>query len=178
MEHRTSASEKSVLAERAVSALESAQTSREQLQLAVDAADLAVWYYEPVRNVVGGDARLGTFFGLSELEGPAEIWLNAIVSEDRARVGDEFAASLAGAPYDIQYCVEVYGLRRCLHARAKITPQTDGTIRMIGVCEDITEQTTLAADLKRPWNGLLSSRRFPGPRSSTGISLQTGSVGV
>ena len=149
LEHRTIAMEKSELAEEAVRAWKLAEQSKEQLQLAVDSGDLAAWYYNPVRNIVGGDARMRSLFGIVLSEGPAEIWLAAVVEEDRERVAYEFAAGLAGSPYDTKYRVRVDGELRWLHARAKITPHPDGGVQMVGICEDVSREELLTNDLAR-----------------------------
>lgn len=113
---------------------------RTQLLLALEAASLASWYYDPLRNVVGGDALMGKLFGLEIPEGPAEIWLEAVMKEDRARVGKEFSAALEGAPYDTEYRVCVENKTRWLRARARIVEETGAGRRMLGICEDITER--------------------------------------
>ena len=98
-------------------------------------------------------------FGLRSSEAPTEIWLAAIFEADQARVGEEFAASLAGAPYETKYRVVVDGEIRWLHARARVIPNQDGTIRMVGICEDITREELLAAELAETEERLESERK-------------------
>ena len=149
LEHRLSSAANKALAVKEQEAREQAEADRERLWVAMDAASLAAWFYDPNRNIVGGDRRMAKLFGMSELEGPADVWLRAIVDEDRARVGQEFAASLEGAPYDTNYRVLVDGDLRWLHARAKIHKNVDGSSRMTGVCEDITREKLLTLDLAK-----------------------------
>lgn len=121
---------------------EETRDGRLQLLLALEAASLASWFYDPVRKVVGGDALMGKLFGLSVLEGPAEMWLAAIVPEDRERVSYEFGTGIAGMPYDTEYRVCVDGQVRWLRARAKLVHSAVAPSRMLGICEDITEWKT------------------------------------
>ena len=92
----------------------------------------------------------------------SELWLAAIVEEDRARVGEEFAASLAGAPYDTKYRVIVEGEIRWLHARARVQEHMVAGLRMIGVCEDVTREETLARELDRAQRRLAVAQEASG----------------
>lgn len=162
LEQRTVAVEKAELAAEAVRAMKVAEQNQEQLQLAMDSADLAAWYYDPVRNVVGGDARMQELFGVLAPEGPAEIWLAAVAEEDRVRVGKEFEASVAGAPYRTKYRVRVGEKIRWLHARATVTPLPEGNVRMVGICEDVSREESLAADLAKTVNRLTLAQNISG----------------
>ncbi len=148
----------------ASAACEKAEQARDRLQLSLDAAGVATWFYDPARNIVGGDAQMRTFFGLNLHEGPAALWLSAVLEADRSRVAKEFEASLLGAPYDTSYRVEAGGCIRWLHARAKVTPRHDGTVLMVGICEDISREESLAADLVETEQRLTTERRLAAER--------------
>lgn len=148
----------------AITGREEAEQNRQRLQMSLDAAHVATWFFDPAHNMVGGDERMSKLFGLSVREAPTEAWLSVILEADRARVRDEFAASLSGNPYDTRYRVTVDGRVRWLHARARITPPQDGAVRMVGICEDVTREETLAADLAHTEERLASERRFAASR--------------
>lgn len=122
---------------------------REHLKFAMAAANLAEWHYDPDLGIVGGDARMQEFFGLDRSEAPASVWIDAVAEEDRARVTEEFAAGLQGAPYDTQYRVVRGNTTRWLHARAKLTVDADGFTQMIGISEDVTREAELRIELAR-----------------------------
>lgn len=108
-----------------------------QLRLAIEAADLATWYFDPDQQIVGGDAKMGELFGISGAVGPAELWISRIHPEDRQRVSEEFAAALAGKPYDTSYRVQLGDQVRWLKAKARQV-EDDGKRRLVGLCEDVT----------------------------------------
>ena len=149
LEHRISSAVNAELAAKLKQSLLQAEEDRQRLRMAMDGAKLAAWYYDPARNVVGGDDRMAQLFGMAEPEGPAELWLQAIVEEDRERVSDEFAASVQGAPYDTQYRVAVNGEERWIHARAQLNGNGDGSVSMTGICEDVTREKTLKLDVAK-----------------------------
>ncbi len=162
LEARWVAREKSRLEVEAVTARNAAEAQRKALQSALDAVGIAVWFYDPDRNFIGGDARMQKLFGLGISEGPVELWLASISEEDRARVGKEFAASLAGAPHDTKFRVSVDGEIRWLHSRAKIAPDARGALRMTGVCEDVTREEELTAELNRTQSRLALAQEASG----------------
>lgn len=146
LEHQTIAVEKAELANEATRALELAERTNEQLQFAMDSTNLAAWYYEPTQNIFGGDSRMRTLFGVPEAEAALEVWLAAIVEQDRERVGTEFAASLMGRHYDTKYRVQVGDKLHWVHARARMIPIAEDRVRMVGICEDLGQDKALAAD--------------------------------
>jgi PAS domain S-box-containing protein len=119
-----------------------------QLALAVEAADLAAWFYDPAGDVIGGDARMSRLFGLPVFEAPAATWLAAVHAEDRDRVGKEFAAGIAGAPYETEYRVfHQDGTTRWVRAKAQLLSK-DGNSRMMGICEDVTVRKQVEQELR------------------------------
>lgn len=51
---------------------ENFRLSEAQMTLAAEAAGIASWFFDPMRNIVGGDALMGEIFGVERSEGPAE----------------------------------------------------------------------------------------------------------
>ena len=133
---------------RKLAELEKASAMREeQLALTVEAAGFATWFFDPDRDVIGGDAKMEHLFGLSRPEGPANVWLAAIHEDDRERVSKEFAGGLSGAPYDTEYRVHHRESVRWIRTKARAFGNK-GSIQMLGICEDITSRK-MAEDLLR-----------------------------
>ncbi len=118
-----------------------AESAAEKLALAIEAGDLAMWYYDSERQILGGDGRMARLFELTELVGPAGVWIDKIHPEDRERVADEFAAALRGEPYDTEYRLCHGTSARWVRAKAN---QFGGkhTPYLFGICEDITARKT------------------------------------
>lgn len=114
--------------------------SREQIQQALDSALLASWYYDPLRQMVGGDLRMQELFDLNGAEATAETWMAVVVDEDRPRVAAEFAASLNGAPYETEFRIAVHGDRLWIRSSAKLLWAGGKLARMVGICEDISRR--------------------------------------
>ncbi len=167
------------VAERTVELLERAQTEemlrrREgQLNLALEAADLATWFYDPERQIVGGDQKMARFFGLTIPEGPAALWLEPIVEEDRPRVGEEFAAAVQGAPYDTEYRLKkADGSIRWIRAKAQLVTDTI-TARLVGICEDVTRRKLIEESLRSTAERLIIAQKT-GRMASWQWDLTTG----
>ena len=122
--------------------------TEEHLRLAVDAADLAAWFYDPAMSVLGGDARMAELFGLSQIHAPLERWLEFIHPDDRDRVAQEFSTAVGGAPYTTEYRILIPGnTPRWVRAKAQLL-QEAGTSRLVGICEDITVRKRTEEDLR------------------------------
>jgi PAS domain S-box-containing protein len=126
---------------------ENLRQSEAQMTLAAEAAGIASWYFDPARNVVGGDALMGKIFGVPGSEGPAEDWLNAIHPEDRDRVGKEFADGVSGKPYDTEYRLLHGESLRWVRAKARLL-SAGGQQRMAGICEDVTSRKLIEESLR------------------------------
>jgi PAS domain S-box-containing protein len=137
LEQRRMLAEQRVQQARLSEAQETLTESEDRLSLAVEAAGFATWFYEPARNVVGGDAKMAELFGVAEMEGPVESWLAPVHLEDRERVNREFEASISGEPYDTEYRVLVGGSVRWIRAKARVSLEDDRH-RMVGICENVT----------------------------------------
>ena len=139
LEHRRALAEAKEEANRLEEARKELLLSETRFTLAADAAGIAYWYFNPGRNLVGGDERMGRLFGLPVTEGPVELWLRAVHPEDRERVGQEFADGLAGAPYDTEFRVMTADSFRWVRSKARLLSD-DPLRRMVGICEDITDR--------------------------------------
>ena len=123
------------------------QQTEAQMTLAAEAAGIASWFFDPVRNIVGGDALMGEIFGVERSEGPSEDWLRAIHPEDRQRVGQEFADGMSGKPYDTEYRLVHGESLRWVRAKARLLSTGDQQ-RMVGICEDVTNRKLMEESLR------------------------------
>jgi PAS domain S-box-containing protein len=73
---------------------EDLKASKDRLQLAVDAAQLGSWQYDPSRGVVSGDARCREIFDFTEPDTPIEEVIKRVHPDDAERVRTALAASL------------------------------------------------------------------------------------
>ncbi len=124
---------------RLVEARTELEQSEVQFALAGEAAGIASWIYDPVRQVVVGDQLMARLFGLSSLEAPASTWIDSIHEEDRERVAQEFAGALAGKPYDTEYRLIPHHTIRWVRAKATLLQDQQGP-RLVGIVEDISER--------------------------------------
>ena len=134
-------------AKRVADIREELRQSEAQMTLAAEAAGIASWFFDPVRNIVGGDTMMGELFGVNQSEGPAEDWLQAIHSEDRDRVGQEFADGINGKPYDTEYRLVHGNSLRWVRAKARLLSAGDQQ-RMVGICEDVTSRKLTEESLR------------------------------
>ncbi|RRA48080.1 GAF domain-containing protein [Acidipila sp. EB88] len=148
LDHRKALMDAASEAKRLSDTRENLRESELQMTLAAEAAGIAAWFFDPARNIVGGDAKMRELFGVADGEGPAEEWLQAIHPEDRERVGREFADAINGKPYDSEYRVGEGASACWLRARARVL-MTAGQQRMVGICEDITQRKLTEESLAR-----------------------------
>ncbi|GEN77165.1 PAS domain-containing sensor histidine kinase [Chryseobacterium hagamense] len=120
---------------------------QQMLALAIDAGDLATFYYQPATNLFSGNTLLKNWFGLSSTENlDLSVALDVIVPEDRERVATAIIRSLS-ADSDGHYFIE-YKIQnktdhqvRLLQARGRVFYDTKGNpLSLNGTLRDITEQ--------------------------------------
>jgi PAS domain S-box-containing protein len=73
---------------------EDLKASKDRLQLALDAAQLGSWQYDPRRRVVSGDARCQEIFDFAEYEAPIDEVIKRVHPDDAERVRTAVEASL------------------------------------------------------------------------------------
>jgi PAS domain S-box-containing protein len=124
------------------------RTSRMQLQLALDAARLGWWLYDPVRTKASWDSRFQEIFGISDADADVPAILARVLPEDSVRVCASAAAALNPldpkpftGEFRIQYrdgeirWIEVYGMATFEGAGAACR-----AVVMVGTAADITER--------------------------------------
>lgn len=121
--------------------------SREWQQLAVAAGELNLWQVDVASGARRGGAFDGQLFGFA----PSSLQqVEALIHpEDRDRVNAAWQHSVAtGSPYSIDYrIVPEDGVVRWLQVRGKRMRGNAGTLQMVGVTRDISEQVQAEADL-------------------------------
>jgi PAS domain S-box-containing protein len=66
---------------------EELRASKDRLQLALDAAHLGSWQYDPLQRVVAGDTRCQEIFDFADGEAPVDEVLRQVYPDDAQRVG-------------------------------------------------------------------------------------------
>jgi PAS domain S-box-containing protein len=125
------------------------RTSKERLQLALDAAQLGWWQYDPLRRAISGDRRSQELFNAPAGAIPIEdIVTKRLHSNDAQRVWEAFQAALDPAdprPYATQYKVERgAGDVRWVEAHGLAHFEGSGrerrAVSIVGTVQDITER--------------------------------------
>ena len=123
------------------------EKDQQMLLLAVEAGDLATFFYEPKTNLFSGNALLKSWFGLPEAQNiDLGIAFSSILDEDRARVEEAIMESLSATSngnYFIEYRIfnpeDPNG--RLVQARGKVFYDNNGNVVSLnGTLRDITEQ--------------------------------------
>jgi len=137
--------------------------SKDQLQFAIDAAELGTWELDPVTYKFRGNARLKEWFGLLADDEIELSWATAVIAKaDRDRVNDAIAYALtfeSGGYYDLEYTIQNQKTGKDIIVKAKgkaIFDEQNKPYFFNGTLEDITEQTNAkrqlvieAAELKK-----------------------------
>ena len=132
------------------------EASKDELEFAVDAADLGTWDYNPITHVFKGNNRLKDWFGLPP---NGEIFLDdataAIVAADRKRVRQQIEISLgdyeSGGKYDVTYIIKnkLTERERIVRAIGRAWFNEDKVAyRFNGILQDITQREKASIELK------------------------------
>lgn len=123
------------------------EKDQHMLLMAVEAGELATFFYEPKTNLFSGNALLKSWFGLSDdHEIDLNIAFSSILERDRARVEEAITQSLSNSSdgnYFIEYRIHHPGdpNGRLVQARGKVFYDMEGTATSLnGTLRDITEQ--------------------------------------
>ena len=126
------------------------KAAKDDLEFAIEAADLATWDLNPINNQFIGNDRLRSWFGI---EGGREIELHTatdvIIEEDRRKVTEAIQNALkkgSDGNYSVVYTIQnpKDNIRRIVQAKGKAIFNTEGAaIRFSGILEDVTEDYQL-----------------------------------
>ena len=121
--------------------------SRDQLQFAIEAAELGSWDYNPITDILTGNARLKSWFGLRESEDiKLRNAIDIIVERDQQRVIAAITTALdfkSGGNYSIEYSIMNAETGREAVVQAKGKGRFDANniaYRFYGTLQDVTEQ--------------------------------------
>lgn len=123
------------------------ENDQQMLALAIDAGELATFYYQPATNLFSGNPMLKSWFGLSSEEHlDLSLALSVIVPEDRDRVTKAITNSLSkesDGHYFIEYKIQnnTDNKPRLLQANGRVFYDEKGNpLSLNGTLRDITEQ--------------------------------------
>ena len=130
--------------------------SEEKLRLALDAARLGWWHYNPVTDISTYDTRYKEIFGVSGHERPNDEILTLLHPEDLPRVWAVVQAALDPGepkPYAVEYRINAAdGVMRWVRAFGIATFEGYGADRhavsFVGTVEDITESKAIEQVLR------------------------------
>jgi PAS domain S-box-containing protein len=150
--------------------------SRERLQLALEAADLGTWSYDPKDEIFTADAHMQRIFGAPEPTGDHDFWQQLLHPDDRRAAREEFAAALAGLrTYQLEYRVLHPGGIRWIRSKGKVLASDGETKGMFAIVEDITDSKLAEIELRERARELRESQRI-GKMGSWHLILATGKL--
>jgi PAS domain S-box-containing protein len=159
-----------VLAERRL------RSSEERLQLALEAADLGTWSYDPLNQTFTADAKMQRIFGAPAPTGDHDFWQQLLHPDDRHAASEEFAAALAGRrPYNIEYRILHPEGLRWVRSKGKLLITEGQTRGMFAIVEDITENKLAELELRTRARDLRESQRI-GKMGSWHLDLATNNL--
>jgi PAS domain S-box-containing protein len=130
--------------------------SKQELEFAIDAAELGTWDLNPYNNKFIGNNRLKSWFGIKpEAEIDLSLALNVIADKDRYRVASAIEEALqpsSGGKYDTEYTIihPETKTERIVRAKGKALFDENGTaVRLNGTLQDITEEVVARIELTR-----------------------------
>ncbi len=150
--------------------------SRERLQLALEAADLGTWYYDPRDDTFTADEHMQRIFGAPAPTGDHDFWQQQLHPDDRRAAREEFAAALDGLrDYRLEYRVLHPEGLRWIRSKAKLLVADGETKGMFAVVEDITDRKLAEIELRASTRDLRESQRI-GKMGSWRLVLATGKL--
>lgn len=138
-----------------VNTLQKIKNSEEQLNFALNAADLGTWYLNPATNKLEVNGRLRNWFGLKSEATQLNTAVDNIVERDKKRVEEAIAKVLnpaSNGDYEIEYYIlnpETKEERKVL-AKGKAMFDEEGTpYQFSGILQDITLQAKTFENLEK-----------------------------
>jgi PAS domain S-box-containing protein len=125
---------------------EAADISRQRLQLALDAARLGWWLFDPLQRSASWDSRLAEIFGIAGKGGSADTVLERIVPEDRPVINDAARATLDPHATDRFFRCELRIMRGAdihwieIYGMVTFQGAAEDHSTIVGTVADITER--------------------------------------
>jgi PAS domain S-box-containing protein len=121
--------------------------------LAIEAARLGLWDYQPQTDTLIWDARCKALYGLPSGRQVRDIasFLDACDPADRERLHEQVARALSldsGDELSAEYRIQVGGAVRWLSIRGRASFEDGRCVRLIGVLQDISEQKQVTLALQ------------------------------
>ncbi|WP_214071506.1 ATP-binding protein [Mucilaginibacter sp. dw_454] len=154
----------------------SVQAAKNELEFAVEAADLGTWDLNPVTYKFIGNNRLKQWFGLDgDEEIDLENALAAIVEEDRERVSAAIAKALekgSDGNYNVIYTIQdKQGNSRIVEATGRAKFDANGNPHQFsGILQDVTEEYQL--QMRKDEFISVASHELKTPITSLSASIQ------
>lgn len=130
--------------------LSTLKENKDELEFAVNAAELATWDYNPLTNKFTCNQRLLEWFGLTDKEEiDLNIALEAVIPTDQQKVKNAINFALthaSGGNYAIQYTIrnKKTGKEKIVNAKGRALFNEDKiAYRLNGTLQDITEELTI-----------------------------------
>ena len=131
------------------------EESKEQLEFAIEAAEMGTFDYDPVTNKFSANDRLKQWFGLQpDEEIELQHAMNAIAQNDKLRVAAAIQQSLdytSGGRYNIEYTIihPATGKKMIVHAKGKTSfDQNKIAFRLNGTLTDETANITALKEIR------------------------------
>ncbi|WP_133643115.1 PAS domain-containing sensor histidine kinase [Zeaxanthinibacter enoshimensis] len=126
----------------------------ERLEIATRAAQVGIWDYDIVQNILVWDANMYRLYGIrqEDFSGVYEAWQAAVHPEDKERGDEEIQMAISGEkPFDTEFrVVWPNGETRYIRAMAETQRDKKGNaLKMIGTNWDITELKKAQLELAR-----------------------------
>jgi len=130
-----------------IDSLTALKESKDELEFALNAAELGTWDLNPLTNRFAANNRLKNWFGLPpEAEIDLDLALNTVIEKDRERVHQDILKALdysSGGNYTVQYTIvnRNDGKERIVKAKGKaLFNQDHVAYRLNGTLQDITDE--------------------------------------
>ncbi|RZL48959.1 MAG: PAS domain S-box protein [Pedobacter sp.] len=130
-----------------VHSINSLNDNKDELEFALNAAELGTWDLNPITNKFTANSRLKNWFGLPpDAEIDLNLALNAIIEKDRQQVNNDILKALefsSGGNYTVQYTIvnAKNGRERIVRAKGKALFNEDKiAYRLNGTLQDITDE--------------------------------------
>jgi PAS domain S-box-containing protein len=140
--------------------LKQLEESRQQLQFAIDAAELATWNYYPLTNTFTANKRYEEWFGIpAEQEINYDLATAVIAPKDRERVSEAMKRALdysCGGRFNVEYTIEPpSGKKKILRALGRAWFNNEKMpYRLNGTLQDITDEVTSRKSIIKSENNL------------------------
>jgi PAS domain S-box-containing protein len=126
--------------------------AQENLQSAIEVAELGTWTLHLDAQKVSYSWRMAEWFGVQGSEASLDEMFNSIHPDDRSRVKAVIENTLATRqPYEVEHRVinQLTGVERIIHVRGQLSFHNDEPVSLNGTARDVTIQKMTEKELER-----------------------------